>query len=333
MLDRYGHRAMSGASGLPPRPVPGAVTGPGGGVVPLEPDAFDTPPRHVARAEAATKRPTPSRQVWLERLARLGYVARGVVYLLIGATAMLVAVGLAESARGSPGAIRLLLRLPLGRVLLAAVAAGLLSYALLSFAAATWAPEGGHAHRWRRWALRTADALTSAVYLGLGAGAVRLLAEPGYRAGPLGEYWGGVLLSLPLGGALMGVAGAMVVGAGAYLLYRAAAFPFDTPLELGTAHPLLGRTVLYLARVGTAARGILFAVCGGLALQAAVLDDPARVGDLGDGLTVLQAQPAGPWLLGLVGAGCIAYGLYQLAKARYRRIRLTRWPPVPTAGA
>ena len=263
---------------------------------------------------------------WLEPLARLGYVARGVVYLLIGATAMLVAVGLAESARGSPGAMRLLLRLPLGRVLLTAVAAGLLSYALLSFVAAAWTPEGRHTNRLYGWALRAVDALTSAVYLGLAAGAVRLLAEPGYRAGRLGEYWARVLLSLPVGAAFLAAAGAAVVGAGAYLLYRAATFPFVAPLEFGAAHPRLGRAVLHLARVGTAARGVLFAVCGVLALQAAARRDPARVGDIGDALTALETQPAGHWLLGVVGAGCVAYGLYQLAKARYRRIRLTRAP-------
>jgi len=73
---------------------------------------------------------------WLERAARIGYVAKGVVYVVVGISAMLVALGLDERARGSPGALRAIVQLPLGRVLLAALTAGLLGYAMLSFVAA-----------------------------------------------------------------------------------------------------------------------------------------------------------------------------------------------------
>jgi len=293
--------------------------------IPVPLPADGSPDQQPAGPQALFSTPpsVPGSRTWLERLARLGYVARGVVYLLIGSTAMLVAVGLAEESRGSPAAMRLLLRLPLGRVLLAAVTAGLLSYALLTLSAAALTPEGQHPNRIRRWATQAADGLTGIIYLGLAAGAVRLVAEPGYRAGPLGEYWARALLGLPLGEVMLSVAGLAVTGAGLYLLYRALVFPFGAPLEFGTAHPLVRSAVLGLARAGTAARGVLFAICGLLALQSAVRGDPTRVGDIGDALTVIETQPAGPWLIALVGGGCLAYGLYQLAKARYRRIQFS----------
>jgi NADPH:quinone reductase-like Zn-dependent oxidoreductase len=55
-----------------------------------------------------------------------------------------------------------------------------------------------------------------------------------------------------------------------------------------------------------------------------VHDDPSEVKDVGDALTALGNRPYGPWLLGVAAAGFIAYGLYQFAKARYRRIVVTR---------
>ncbi|MGZ8458723.1 MAG: DUF1206 domain-containing protein, partial [Gemmatirosa sp.] len=65
---------------------------------------------------------------WMEWLTRVGYVARGVVYLLVGGTGLFVAVGLSERARGSTDVIRLLARLPMGRVLIAALTVGLVGY-------------------------------------------------------------------------------------------------------------------------------------------------------------------------------------------------------------
>jgi hypothetical protein len=44
------------------------------------------------------------------------------------------------------------------------------------------------------------------------------------------------------------------------------------------------------------------------------------VGDAGDALTMIGEAAFGPLLLAIVGAGFIAYGAYQLAKARYQRI-------------
>jgi hypothetical protein len=55
------------------------------------------------------------------------------------------------------------------------------------------------------------------------------------------------------------------------------------------------------------------------------------VNGLGDALDTLADAPGGPLIVGVVAAGCVAYGAYQLAKARWRRVRLE--PPVTPAGA
>ncbi|MGZ8413533.1 MAG: DUF1206 domain-containing protein, partial [Gemmatirosa sp.] len=260
---------------------------------------------------------------WMEWLTRVGYVARGVVYLLVGGTGLFVAVGLSERARGSTDVIRLLARLPMGRVLIAALTVGLVGYSLLSFVAAVRAPEGeGGA----RGALaRAADAVAGTVYAALAALAVRLLADPTADTGSASEQWAARLLAMPGGRVLMALAGLAAAGAGLYLGYRALALPVTSQLERRRVAPAVVRGVVRLARVGLAARAILFVLCGGLLLRAGWSGEPRRVGGLGDALDTLADAPGGTAIVGIVAMGCVAYGAYQLAKARWRRVRLA--PP------
>src|SRR5215210_4482470 len=76
-------------------------------------------------AERAARKASP----WIERLARVGYVAYGVVYVLVGALAVRAAFGGGGKAAGQESALRQVLLAPLGRVLLGTVVIGLLAYA------------------------------------------------------------------------------------------------------------------------------------------------------------------------------------------------------------
>ncbi|GLC25246.1 DUF1206 domain-containing protein [Roseisolibacter agri] len=250
----------------------------------------------------------------------MGYVARGVVYLLVGGTGLFVAVGLAERARGSSDAIRLLTQLPMGRVLIAALTVGLVGYSTLSFVAAVRAPEGTTGARGA--IVRAADAIAGLVYAGLSALAVRLLADPTADTGSASEQWAARLLALSGGRTLMAVAGLVVACAGGYLAYKSIALPVTAQLERRKVSPAVVRAVVWLARMGLAARAVLFTLCGALLMRAAATGEPRRVGGLGDALDTLADAPAGPVVVGLVALGCVAYGVYQLAKARWRRVRL-----------
>ncbi len=74
-------------------------------------------------AERAASKASP----WIERLARFGYVAYGMVYVLVGVLALQAAFGGGGGATGQEGALRSILLAPLGRVLLCMVALGLLA--------------------------------------------------------------------------------------------------------------------------------------------------------------------------------------------------------------
>ena len=317
---------MTAPLGARSRPAPGEAPARAGSATPSRSRPVGVVARQPERrrlgarlAHAAARHPR-----WLEWLTRVGYVARGVVYLVIGGTGVLLAFGLAERGRGSSDVMRLVVRLPLGRVFLAALTIGLVGYAVLSLVAAVRAPEEAGAGRGRGAALvvRASDAVAGVVYAGLAALAVRLLADPLYDTGFASELWAARLLARPWGRLLMGGAGALTAAAALALVYKAAALPLATQLERRGVPPVVVRAIARLARAGVAARAVLFALCGWLLLHAAWTGEPSRVGGLGQALDALSDAPAGPGLVGVVAVGCVAYGLYQLAKARYRRLRL-----------
>ena len=79
-------------------------------------------PRMATTARAASP--------WIERLARIGYVAKGVVHILVGWIAAQAAIGSGGSTTDSSGALRTIVDEPMGRTILWIIAAGLLGYAL-----------------------------------------------------------------------------------------------------------------------------------------------------------------------------------------------------------
>ena len=260
---------------------------------------------------------------WLGWAARLGYSAKGIVYLGMGALAIGVAVGLTPEAAGSRRVLELVATLPFGRWLAAVLAVGLSGYAALSLVAAVEAPEG------RRLTLgtlvaRIADAVTGVVYIGLTIIALKLIALPEAIGDVWGEHWLASTLATPLGGWLTTVGGLVLVGMGSGFAYKAVAGRFGHVFD----RRLLGRggrqALVALARVGSLARGVVFGFLGLLLLgfadggpdRSALLGIGAALGAIGD-------LRAGPLLLAVVGLGFVAYGVYQLGKARFRRLRLS----------
>jgi hypothetical protein len=273
------------------------------------------------RTRLVERRRTVAAAGWLAWAARLGYATKGLVYLTMGVLAVGLAIGLADRAAGSQRVLALFVALPFGRLLGAAVAAGLLGYATLSLVAA-WEDPEEHGRGVYGLYTRAGDAVTGVVYLGLTLVALRLVASPGGSGGMLGEHWLDRILATPAGPWLTGTAGIGLLATGLGLVWRAATARFAVNLDRRLLEPAARRWIARLARAGAAARGVAFGFCGLLLLGATVGDDGDVVRGLGDALGELARLRLGPWLLALVGVGFMAYGAYQLAKARFRRLEL-----------
>lgn len=269
----------------------------------------------------SAKRAVRGAAPWIQRLARIGFAAKGLVYLIIGALALDAALGRGGQATDSEGALLTILRQPYGWVLLVVVAIGLAGYAIWRFVQASLDPEsmGGDS---KRVGERVGYAISGVIHAGLALEAGRMASGFGAaRSGDSGpQDWTALVLAQPLGRWVVAAVGLGILAFGLLELVRA--YRTDLPKQLDLSR--LGHSarvwVVRLGRMGMAARGVVFAVIGGFLIRAALAYDSSQARGLGGALQSLHEQAHGPWLLGLVAIGLIAFGMFELVQARYRRI-------------
>lgn len=255
----------------------------------------------------------------VEWLARFGYAARGLVYLVVGGLAVLAALGRGGRTTGSRGALSELLSTPYGGVILGVVALGLFCFAMWRLAQAFLDADdlGRDAKSLVRRAAFVVSALAN---LGLALSAVRLifsLSESGGDDSSRAQDWTATILGLPLGQWIVALLGLGVVAAGIATGLKGWKAKFEKHLALDDR---ADRWVLPVGRAGYLARGFVFLIAGGFLILAAYQANAREVRGLSGSLRALQEQPYG-WLLLLVTAlGLFAFGAYQGLAAYYRRI-------------
>ncbi|HEX6909161.1 MAG TPA: DUF1206 domain-containing protein [Longimicrobium sp.] len=278
---------------------------------------FDAPARQVRHhARRAAHETAP----WVQKLARMGYAAKGVVYLIIGGIAADAAFSPAEPVQGSHGALGTLLRQPFGKVLLGIMALGLAGYVVWKMVQGAMDPE--HKGSDAKGMVARIGYLVSAVLYGaLTLEAVRMLRGTGGGQQNGAQHWTAAVMDKPFGRIVIGLVGLGIAGYGLYEIVHAFKGHIDRKLNLEGSAVATRRRVVAVGRAGTAARGVVFGIIGWLVLQAALTYDPSRAQGLQGALVTLRQAAYGPWLLAAVAVGLIAYGIFQLVKARYRVIR------------
>lgn len=274
----------------------------------------------VGRMEGAVRQAAGGGAPWLLRVARLGYAARGVVYVTLALIALQAAMG-NRRAQGQSGALREIASQPAGQFLLALIALGLFGYAAWRLIEAARGGEGEGSDA-KGIGLRLAHAGSGLIYGSLGVQAVRLLQGGGQRNDEARtDDWTARLMALPWGRALVAAVGIAVVVYAGQQLWKAARGNVTKHLDLHALGPSARENVERLGRAGTAARAVVFLITGGFLLLAALHSNPSEATGLSGALTALQTAPWGPWLLGLVALGLLAFGLFQIVQARYRVVR------------
>ncbi|HLI59157.1 MAG TPA: DUF1206 domain-containing protein [Solirubrobacteraceae bacterium] len=252
----------------------------------------------------------------VERLGRCGLVARGVVYGVIGALSIGLAIGAGGRTESQTGALRTIAHQPLGTAALVLVAIGLAGYALWRLLEAARGVDSGKPAS----AGKRASALGSGVaYSALCAIAVEILAGSRPSGGGARTAAAGVL-GWPGGPVYVAVAGVLLLGAGLYQGYQGIARTFLEDSEVGRMSPETRRSFTALGVAGHVARGVIFLLIGYGVLRAALDYSPRRAVGLDGALQELVHASYGPILLGVVAAGFICFALYSIADARYHRI-------------
>lgn len=249
---------------------------------------------------------------WVPTLARAGYAAKGVVYVLLGYIACKAGLASGEP-QGTTGALHSLADERGGHLMLLLIAAGLLAHVVWRMVQATLDPEhpeGGA----KRILMRLFHALSALIYGSLAYTAWQIASLDRAQGGDGAEIWIARLLDKPYGAWLVMAAGLAVIGYGIHQLVRAA--NGDVNSRMGTGSAATSRAVTAIGRIGTASRGLVLLPVGWFVFKAGRLYRASTAADTGE---VLQMMERGG-LLAAVGLGLLAYGAHQIAKAAYRRI-------------
>ena len=255
-------------------------------------------------------------------LARVGYGARGLVYLIVGCFALAAAVGAHARPAGSGDIFLVLITRPIGAVLLAMLAAGLFCFA--AWRALQAIPDVDHHGRGTRGLLRRAVYGANALfYFAFAAWAAAVAI--GLTRNPGGERevhsWTAWLMQMPFGRWLVGVTGLVIVAVGFAVAARAFERRSDRHLDLPQERRRLADA---LFRFGEAARGLVFLLIGVFVVVAAVDYRATAAKGLHGALQTLQQQPYGWLALGATALGFIAFGAFQLVEAVFRRVGTVR---------
>jgi hypothetical protein len=256
----------------------------------------------------------------METLARVGYAVRGVIYFTMGLLALDVTLGKRGSPTDQQGAIAEIGRQPAGQLLLWIILIGLISYALWGVIRAVFDP----LHKGKD----TKGLLTRGGYL-VSAISYALLALPTYSliSGTRSAAQSGSglpmssIMSKPWGPWLIGLIGLVVIGAGVQQIIQGFNATFDKQFN---AYAMTAEQIEWatqLGRFGTATRGVILVIVGGLLCLAAYHSSSIRQIGILAAFTTLMRQPYGIWLLGIVAVGLMAFGVYSIESAVWFRLK------------
>jgi hypothetical protein len=257
---------------------------------------------------------------WIEYAGRIGLVAKAVSYALIGVLAIQIPLGQGGQAADRQGVLRRLATESWGTAALVALAIGFAGYALWRFAEALFDRRGkgddakGLATRARAFGIGVLYAASAALAVSLitssssssGSGSekeetARVLEWPGGR-------W--IVLAVAIG----------FLADGLYNVYRGWTTKFRKRLKEHEMHGAVRTWAIRSGVLGHVARGVVFAMIGVFLGKAAIEYDPDEAVGIDGALLKLVDAPLGPFVLGVVAFGLIAYAVYCLVEARFREI-------------
>jgi hypothetical protein len=255
------------------------------------------------------------------KLALAGLVARGVLYLLLGITAVELTVGRSNERADSRSALHQFAGSGIGTVMLVVLTIGFVALALLNVHDAITAGKSDDAHPKRR----LADVGRTALYGSLTVAAVSILVSgsSGGSSSQRSQTWTAKVLGWPGGQVLVGTVGAAIAIAGIVMIAKVCLGKRHDQASMDETAPREPGLVAKLGAFGYAARGVVNIIIGSFVLVAAVDFDPTESVGIDGALKRTLDEPYGDVLVVVIALGLAAYGVYSLARAWANRSAAT----------
>ena len=255
------------------------------------------------------------RQVMLEKLARLGYASKAVIYAIVGVLAILTVSNRGGTITDTTGALHVVLTRPFGRSLLVILAVGLCGYATWRLLDAFRNPDRDDL------ITRVGNGVRGLVYGGLGVRAIQLLRGLRSGSGDEAELWTAKALELPFGAVAVAIIGVIIAIYGASQIVQGIKGTHDQKIDWSPVPPGVRAAVQRISQFGVATRGGLLATLGVFLIRAAFTKDPNQAAGARESLLQLGGLFEGRWFLAVIAVGVMAYAVDQAVHAGCRRIR------------
>jgi hypothetical protein len=249
-------------------------------------------------------------------LARAGLTARGVIYILLGWVALLVALGQSSREADQQGALHLLAGKSYGVVSLWLLGIGFAAYALWRLSEAAFGVTGeppGAGPRLKSLA-------RSVIYAGLAYLTFTVISGTDRSQSRRQQDMTATAMQHPAGRWAVGIAGLIIVICGLVLVVEGARKKFMKYLRTAQMSVRMRRVVKVFGMTGTVARGLVFAPACALVIDAAVTHKASESGGIDKALLTLRNQPFGEFLMLVAALGLVVFGVYGLCEARWRKV-------------
>lgn len=252
-------------------------------------------------------------------VARIGYLAKGLVFVTLGSLVLLAVFGFAEGRiTGTGGAVHVIGRSLPGRLGFGLLAVGLGAHVGWRLYQCLLDPDQ-RGSDWRGWIQRSGFLFSAWLYGSLLLVTLSAVTELAPAASDSADA-AAAALAWSGGRLLLGMVGLGLIITAGYQAWRAWAQPFRD--KWITSHPLgwLNPMLAWLASYGIAARAVLFLILGWSFLRAGWLASSEAAVDIATALWRVGNEAHGERLLGMLGLGLFCYGIYCLTNAALRRI-------------
>lgn len=255
---------------------------------------------------------------WVQGYLRLGHGAKGLLYGLIGIFVVNDILYDQPIVDGSEGVLATLGRQPLGSLMLGLLSVGLLGYVLWRVVQAIIDPGHSEPPTIRQGLQRCGYLGSGLAYLGIARTAAKLAFDLAVNFDDTLEDVADVLFERSIGPWMLLALGLCVVAVGLTYLYGAASGSYINDFRSGLNSEVKG-WVIAIGKIGITARGVGFVLIGAYLIKAAYFEDSDPAGGIGNVFDQLDDQPLGEYWLGVIALGFIAYAVYMIVAACYRK--------------
>jgi hypothetical protein len=258
----------------------------------------------------------------LVKLARVGWVAKGVVYVLIGMLAFVIVFDSGPATETTEpdqeaslgGAISKIAETSGGAFLLVVIAIGLVIYSTWRIVSALLPADNDL----ESWLNRAGYLVSAATYLVVAWTALSLARAPGNSQESEDskvESFTADLLGKSYGQTLVFVVGAILIVIAAAFLRKAITANFASQMAARGVGPVSHRALVRMGRVGWLGRSAMMGLVGFFLCRAAVLFDSDEAQGLDGSLRHAATSGVGTALVLVVAVGLVVYGAFCVISA------------------